>query len=217
MKLTGKAKRDFLLRMARGRRAKHHRPKKRRHPKKHARTTRRKHHHSEAPPMAKRRHHKRHHKTSHKKRRRGGGGGGGRGKSLLRQLTPTVDEAISAGTAGVYGFLEGAAAKDKEHFLLKMPVPIASIGRCGTVGLGLYVVGAIAKRRFIRSMARGVIDVAAYQLLRRASPFGKNGDKDTEFTLGALGPCDRRTPTIVDRHLAALDDDDDDGDDDTDD
>jgi len=215
MKLTGKAKQEFLRKMAAGRRraAKRARPAKhkRHHPAKHKRHH---HQHSETPMKKRRRKghrksHRRHHST-HKR------GRGGIGKGLLRGLVPTVDEAISAGAAGAYGFLEGAAAKDKDHFLMKVPVPIASIGRCGTVGLGLWIIGAVAKRRFLRSMARGVVDVASYQLLRRGSPFGKGGAKDVEFTLSGPGSagCDRRTPLMIDRHLQAIDrDDDDDGDD----
>ena len=215
MKLTGKAKQEFLRKMAAGRRraAKRARPAKhkRHHPAKHKR-----HHHQHSEtPMAKKRRRKGHRKShSTHKHKRGRGGGA---KGLLRGLVPTVDEAISAGAAGAYGFLEGAAAKDKEHFLMKVPVPIASIGRCGTVGLGLWIIGAVAKRRFLRSMARGVVDVASYQLLRRGSPFGKGGAKDVEFTLSGPGSagCDRRTPLMIDRHLQAIDrdDDGDDGDD----
>lgn len=211
MKLKGKAKEEFLRRMKRGRKA-----AKKRHPTKHKRSTtthhkrsRKRHHHTATVPMAKRRTHRKHRKHHSKKRHSGHSSGGIRGG--LRRLLPTADEAISAGTAGVYGFFEGQASKDKDHLLSKMPVPIASIGRSGTVGVGLWILGALTRRRIVRSMARGVVDVAAYQILRRSSPFGKNGDKDVDFTLAGIQrmPIDTRTPAIIEAHLQSQDDDDD--------
>jgi hypothetical protein len=219
MKLRGKAKEEFLRRMARGRRA------KRRPHKKHKRSTpphpkRRKRHHPTPAPMAKKKRKSHHRKSSRKHRshhRHHGGLFGSSGGSLRGRFLPTTEEAIAAGTAGVYGYLEGAAAKDKEHVLAKMPVPIASLGRSGTVGVGLWLLGAVTRKRFLRCMARGVVDVAAYQMLRRPTPFGKAGDKDTEFAIAGLrrAPLDTRTPAMIEAHLQRLgdDDDDDDGDD----
>lgn len=217
MKLRGKAKEEFLRRMARGRK----KAKRRHH---HKRTTTHKHkrsrkrHHHQTEPMAKKTrksHHRKSRKSKHRTHRKLHHGGlfGSSGGSLRGRFLPTTEEAIAAGTAGVYGYLEGAASKDKEHVLAKMPVPIASLGRSGTVGVGLWLLGALTRRRFVRCMARGVVDVAAYQMLRRPTPFGKAGENDTEFAIAGLrSPVDtRRTPGIVEAHLQQqLDDDDDD-------
>ena len=156
--------------------------------------------------------HKRKHHRGH--RRHHGGLFGSSGASLRGRFLPTSEEAIAAGTAGVYGYLEGAASKDKEHILAKMPVPIASLGRSGTVAGGLWLLGALTRRRFVRAMARGVLDVTAYQMFRRGQMFGKGGDKDVDFNIAGLRRTniDTRTPAMIEAHLAQLDDDD--GDDD---
>lgn len=239
MKLRGKAKEEFLRRMELGRRAaskKHHHKRKRHHKKRREhvkitsgrnagrsyavgsaalkrelRNSRRRHtpHHTTMAKKRKsshRKHHRKHHrKGSHKH-------GGVLGGNLRSRFLPTTDEAIAAGTAGVYGYLEGAAAKDKEHVLAKMPVPIASLGRSGTVAVGLWLLGALTRRRFVRCMARGVVDVTAYQMLRRGQMFGKGGDKDVDFNIAGLRrtTIDTRTPAMIEAHLAQLDDGDDD-------
>jgi hypothetical protein len=219
-KLHGAAKREFLARMEAGRRKKRgHGHKRKKHRAKratHHRSTRHRatHHHTQHHhTMAKKKRKsssRRKSRRSHHRRLHHGGLLGASGGSLRGRFLPTTEEAIAAGTAGVYGYLEGAAAKDKEHFLAKMPVPIATVGRSGTVALGLWLAGALTRRRFVRCMARGVVDVATYQMFRRPSMFGTGGDKDVEFTLGRLQRLDKRTPQLVVNYLQRDDDDDDD-------
>jgi hypothetical protein len=239
MKLRGKAKEEFLRRMARGRRAKakrHHHKKRRERVtitsgrnrgksyavgtpalKRELRNSRRRHTQHKTT-MAKKKRKSSHHRKSRKgHHRRGhhrhhGGLFGASGAGLRSRWIPTGEEAIAAGTAGLYGYLEAAASKDKEHILAKMPVPIASLGRSGTVAGGLWLLGALTRRRFVRCMARGALDVTAYQMFRRGQMFGKGGDQDVDFNIAGLRrqPIDTRTPAMIEAHLAQLDDDDDD-------
>jgi hypothetical protein len=170
--------------------------------------------------------HKKHRKKPKKHHRKRGGRArryarrhGRRAIGLARAILPTVPEAVSIGTAALYGKLEGDAAKNKEHILLKVPTPLAIVGRSGNIAVAAWLLGAVTRQPLVRAAATGLVDVAAYQMTRRPEAYGKGGKDDVEFKLAGgtrLGYRRDRTPQIVDRfvnQVGACNDDNDDDDD----
>jgi hypothetical protein len=152
-------------------------------------------------------HHKSH-KSSRRSRR-----GRKHSLGLLGTLLPTVPEAVSVGTAALYGKFEGDAAKDAKHWLTDVPAPLTTIGRSGNIALGAWIIGALTRQPLIRAGAAGLVNVAAYQYMRRPTAYT---DKDLEFKLSGSGVrLGRRDPIpeLVERHLQGPCDDDDDADD----
>lgn len=157
MKLRGKAKAAFLRRMAKGRnKHKHHSKKKhRKHKERH---------------VAKKRHH-----SSKKK------GHGRRRHATGSKWLPDTGKMIGLGSAFAYGKVESAASKDQAHFLNKVPPVVAQIGRAGNLGALLWVAGIVSKHAIVKSVASGVLHVAAYQNGR-----GGGFTKDSpDFKMGA--------------------------------
>jgi hypothetical protein len=152
MKLKGKAKAAFLRRMAKGRN-KHHGSKRKRK------------HHTEGHVTKKKR---RHHKSAKKSTRRRHHSGN------LGRWLPDQHSLVSIGTAFAYGKVEAAASKDTAHFLNKIPAPIVAIGRAGNLGAGVWVAGVVTRHPIVKSVAKGLIHVAAYQNGRNSGGFTKD-------------------------------------------
>lgn len=187
-KLTGKAKAAFLRRMKRGRNKakrakgggapKHKRKSKSKSRKHH---TKKGHHHV----ARKRKHHK-------KGRRRSHAGG-------MNKYIPPTNDLISAASAFAYGKLEQAATTDANHVLKKVPALVPQLGRAGNLGAILWL-GAIALRQpIVKAVAKGVIDVAAYQNGR--GPSGMFTKDSQEFKLSGPRVGRGRDEILVEQYL----------------
>lgn len=177
-KLKGKAKAKFLARMARGR----NKHKRKTHHKRKTTTHHKEHH------VAKRRHHKK-----GKTRRRHHTAMGGMGKWI-----PDQQRLVAIGSAFAYGKVEAAASKDSTHFINKIPAPIAQIGRAGNLGALLWLGGVITRHPVVKSVATGVITVAAYQNGRGA---GFTKDSPDFKMSGPGGRGHGQHEMMVDRYL----------------
>lgn len=174
-KLHGKAKAAFLRKMARGR-AKAHgyiRVRTKKHKKHKSR--------GKGEHVAKRRR-RRSGRFSRVKRhaRRFGGG-------VVGRLVPALPDIISAVTAYGYGSIESSARKDQNHFLNNVPRVITGLGQAGNAGLILWGAGVVTRSPIVRAVARGVLDVSAYQLGARGKMFESDSEK---FTLSGYSDDD---------------------------
>lgn len=189
-KLTGKAKAAFLRKMARGRNKKRGGGSKRKR-----KTKRKTSHHSKS-----RKHHtkKGHHHVArkrkhHKKGRRRSHAGG------MNKYIPPTNDLISAASAFAYGKLEQAATTDANHMLKKVPALVPQLGRAGNLGAILWL-GAIALRQpIVKAVAKGVIDVAAYQNGR--GPSGMFTKDAQEFRLSGPRAGRGRDEVLVEQYL----------------
>lgn len=177
-KLKGKEKAEFLRRMARGRN------------KKHGGARKRKHKHTEKKHMAKKRHHAKHKKST---RRRHHAGLGSVGKWL-----PDQHKLVGMGAAFAYGKVEAAASKDAAHFINKVPVIIGQLGRAGNLGAILWLGGVALRQPIVKSVASGVLHVAAYQNGRTPAAFTKDAP---DFKMSGTRPGRGRDEMLVEQYL----------------
>lgn len=164
-KLKGKAKAAFLRRMNGAKRKKHGTHSKRR---KRGRST----------TVAKKRRKRstRRHTTRRTRRRHHTGG-------ALGRFVPPRDDLISAAAAFGYGKLEVAAGKDQQHVLRKVPALVPQLGRAGNLAALTWVAGVYTRHPIVKAIAKGLIDVAAYQHGR--GPAGGFTKDAQDFKLGA--------------------------------
>lgn len=176
-KLKGKAKAAFLRRMAKGRNKKHH-------------TTTRKRKHKTGGHVAKRRTSKSKGRKSTRRRHHAGG---------LGKWLPPTHTLIGVGTAFAYGKVEKAASGDTTHFLNKVPNMVPQIGRTGNIGALAWLVGVVTRHPIVKSVASGVLHVAAYQNGRGAG-FTKDSP---DFKMSGPGhrPGRGRDEILVENYL----------------
>lgn len=188
-KLTGKAKRAFLRRMAKGRNKKSGgAPRRKRKSKKH-------HHKAKAHHKKGHHHVARKRKHSKKGRRRSHVGiGGGVGKYI-----PPTNDLISAASAFAFGKLEQAATTDANHMLKKVPALVPQLGRAGNLGAILWVGAIVLRQPIMKAVAKGVIDVAAYQNGR--GPSGMFTKDAQEFRLSGPRNGRGRDEVLVEQYL----------------
>jgi hypothetical protein len=183
-KLTGKAKRAFLRRMAKGRnKAKGGKPKRKRAKHHHKTKT----HHKKGHHVARKRKHS-------KKGRRRSHVGGGMGKYI-----PPTNDLISAASAFAYGKLEQAATTDANHMLKKVPALVPQLGRAGNLGAILWLGAIVLRQPIVKAVAKGVIDVAAYQNGR--GPSGMFTKDAQEFRLSGPRAGRGRDEVLVEQYL----------------
>jgi hypothetical protein len=203
MKLKGKAKAAFLRKMAAGRKRaarKHglskamrkHRasetPKARKKRKAVGRRYAKKRKHlNKERHVAKKRHHSK--KKGHGRRRH---------HASVSKWLPDQHRLVGMGSAFAYGKVEAAASKDQAHFLNKVPPVVAQIGRAGNLGAILWLGGVVLKHPVVKSVASGVLHVAAYQNGR-----GGGFTKDSpDFKMGAPHrPGRGRDEMLVEQYL----------------
>lgn len=112
------------------------------------------------------------HTRRHRRRRSGGGGGGGG-----YGLKPSGDDVKLMGACALYGYLEKASSTEADHLLNKVPKPFDQLGFTGNTALVLWAASVVTKNRWVRLAARGVANVAAYQLGHRGKLFDQSGER----------------------------------------
>lgn len=176
MKLKGKAKAAFLRRMAKGRNKGKSKPRKR-------------HKHTTGGHHVKKRASKKHHRKSTRRRSHAG---------ALSKYIPPTPTLIGMGTAFAYGKLERAASTDTTHFINKVPAVVPQIGRTGNIGAIAWLAGVVTRHPVVKSVAAGVLHVAAYQNGRGAG-FTKDAP---DFKMGAPArPGRGRDELLVEQYL----------------
>lgn len=178
-KLHGKAKKAFLARMARGRNKKHrsktgHKARKRP---------------SKGGHVAKRKSH-RFRKAARKFRRKA--------HTAISRFLPDNDKLLGIGTAYAYGKIEAASRTDDKHFLKSVPALVPQIGRAGNAGALLWLAGVVSKHRVVKSVAAGVLHVAAYQNAAQPSGFTKESQ---DFKMSGPARGGRRDELLVENYL----------------